>query len=213
MQQIFFLFIGEGVSDNPLVQPLEKLCVLCGADEAAGTAVDWQLLSSKPPRSVARRVRAALEIEPAANLVFVHRDADAPEPVPRLEEIRRAIEELALEVPGVPVVPIQETEAWLLLDEAEIRKVAENPRGRMDLALPPLSQVESVANPKARLEEALYRASGLRGRRLKNFKRSLPFRHRLLLERLDPEGPISELSAWRRLCVDLERALQSSASR
>jgi len=202
--------VGEGTIDDGLIRPLEKLCILCGSDEASGTAVDWQLLSEKPPRAVAERVRAARKIEPTANLVFVHRDADAPDPEPRLEEIREALETLELTIPGVPVVPVQETETWLLVDEASIRRVAENPRGRMDLGLPRSSQIESVTDPKALLEETLNLASGLEGRRLKRFKRSFAQRRRMLLERLDPEGPVSELPAWQRLRVSLKGVIQNA---
>ena len=38
--KIRFAFIGEGSSDVGLVSPLEKLCVLCGADEVTGVAPD-----------------------------------------------------------------------------------------------------------------------------------------------------------------------------
>lgn len=207
MSSISFLFVGEGSSDDSLVRPLERLCILCGAEEAVGTAVDWAQFSRSPPRAIAARVRAALEIASSVNLVVVHRDADSRDSGPRLAEIEKALTPLKSEVPGIPVVPVQETEAWLLLDESEIRRVAENPRGRMDLDLP--SDVEALADPKAFLKEALVKASGYRGRRLDKFKRSFPHHRRLLLERLDPEGLVSTLHAWKALRQRLEAVIQN----
>lgn len=60
-----------------------------------------------------------------------------------------------------PVIPIRMTEAWLLLDEAEIRRVAGAPNGKIPLNLPNPAKVESVSDPKALLKETLARASGL----------------------------------------------------
>lgn len=52
-------------------------------------------------------------------------------------------------------------------------------------------------------------ASGLSGRRLKSFKQRFSTHRRLLLERLDPSGPVNELSCWRRFDEDLRNALDA----
>ncbi len=61
------------------------------------------------------------------------------------------------------------TEAWLLADEAAIRRAAGSPSGRVDLGLPTFAELERLADPKQRLHEALKVASGYTGRRLRNF--------------------------------------------
>lgn len=62
------------------------------------------------------------------------------------------------------------TEAWLLSDEAAIRHAAGNRSGRQPLDLPELTQLERLPDPKAVLHELLRQASGLQGRRLKQFR-------------------------------------------
>jgi hypothetical protein len=57
--------------------------------------------------------------------------------------------------PHVPVIPIRMTEAWLLLDEAEIRRVAGSPNGKVSLGLPKAKDVESIPDPKAQLAQTL----------------------------------------------------------
>ncbi len=208
MIQIFFLFVGEGPSDAALVSHLEELCILCGADEAAGVAPDLGSAAQAPAsKKVVDKLPAALELEPNADMIFVHRDADSIDPEPRYREISKA--ELGFKLAGrvVPVVPVQETEAWLLLDEEEIRRAADNPNGRVKLGLPSPGQVEVIARPKERLFRALEIASELKGRRLVRFKRSLPRRRRLLLERLSPTGLVTRLPAWQRLREELEQVI------
>lgn len=207
MIKIFFVFVGEGSTDDGLVPHLEKLCILCGADEANGLAIDWHRASNRPAKKVLDKIKFALELEPGANLIFIHRDADEPNPEPRYQEIERALRKLRLGIPGIGVVPVQETEAWLLLDETEIRRVAENPMGRTILSLPAPTRVESMARPKELLFKTLLLASELSGRRREKFKKSLPYRRHLLLERLDPEGDIQQMAAWQRLRNDLQQAI------
>jgi hypothetical protein len=62
------------------------------------------------------------------------------------------------------------TEAWLLFDEAAIRRAAGNPQGAQSLVLPELGQAEAAPQPKKLLHEALRAASGLRGHRLAKFQ-------------------------------------------
>lgn len=211
MADLLFVFVGEGSTESALISHLERLCILCGAESVTGLAADWSRLPYKPPRRVALQIQAALELEPNANLIFVHRDADSRNPEPRHGEIEDALRALDLGVPGVAVVPVQETEAWLLLDEDEIRRVAENPSGRVPLGLPAPEKVELIANPKELLFEILLEASELKGRRRERFKRTLSQKRRLLLERLSTEGKVTRVKAWKRLEEDLQRAIVSLA--
>lgn len=61
--------------------------------------------------------------------------------------------------PVVCVVPVRMQEAWLLSDESAIRSAAGNPKGIMQLHLPQRSEWERLADPKARLYDALRRAA------------------------------------------------------
>lgn len=203
-----FAFIGEGTSDKGLISHLIELCQLCGADDAVNIQLDWSKYQEKVGHSVSEKVSAALSEAQNADLLFIHRDADGRDPTSRYEEIAEAIESLGVSIPYVAVVPIQETEAWLLLDEDAIRRIARKPKGRMRLNLPSPKQVEKIANPKERLKEALAKASALKGRRLKSFgKKFSEHRQKLLLE-LDCSSPLSQVPAWQRLFNDTCQAIE-----
>lgn len=194
---IRFVLVCEGSSDTGLVGHLQFLCVQCGASEATGTAPDFSMLPRPVARDVRSKVSAALALDPSANLVFVHRDADARSEQRRKREIERGSADVG--VPVVPIIPIQETEAWLLLDENAIRAAVENPRGTRPLNLPKPAAIERVANPKGCLRAALETASEARGRRLTTLRKDFS-RHRfLLLQGLDTTGPVTELTAWKQL--------------
>ena len=79
------------------------------------------------------------------------------------------------------------TEAWLLFDEAAIRKAVGNPNGNAQLNIPPLRTIENVPDPKAVLFESLKIASGYYGRRLAKFEPQ-KYRHRVaeLISAYDP---------------------------
>jgi len=206
--RVEFALVAEGPSDQALVRPLEDLCVECGASEAIGEAPDLRRLPFTVGRRVADKLRAVVELSPEMDLYLIHRDADARDPGPRYAEMRRAVGHVDAELRWIGVVPVQETEAWAMLDEAEIRRVAENPRGTMGLGLPRRpARVEAVADPKRKIDDAIVRASGLSGRRLSKFRRSLPWRRALLLQRIDVSGPIHHVPAWRRLRNDLRSAI------
>ena len=159
-------------------------------------------------RTVGARLAAVLANDMRFDCAFVHRDAEAQEPERRHEEVARASRQSGFEGSALAVVPVRMTEAWLLLDEAEIRRVAGRPRGGSTLDLPPLHKVESVADPKSLLQELLKSASGHRGRRLKTFRQQFGSHRRQLLESLDIDGPVNELRAWQRLRCDLHRLLE-----
>lgn len=201
-----FVFVGEGSSDEALVERIEELCLRAGADEVAGVAPDLRRHSQKSS-TVPEKIAHALQLEPDADLVFAHRDADAEDPAPRRREVAEAFQAVGVDQPRVAVVPVQMTEAWLLLEEEAIRFVAENPNGNVQINLPSPARVESITDPKEKLRETLIAASELSGRRLKRFRKRFPQQRRRLIERLDLDGPVSRVPAWKRLCEDIEQAL------
>jgi hypothetical protein len=197
--RIHFVLVAEGGSDEGLIGPLENLCIDCGATEVTGTAPDFGRLRHSVGHAVLDKVRAAVELEPSANLFFIHRDADSPDPAPRYLEIAEVVASASLGEAWVLVVPVRETEAWLLLDERRIRQVAGKPNGKGMLNLPATAHTEGVANPKERLKAALAAASELSGRRLKKFKSEFPIHRRMLLQALPATGAIEQLASWARL--------------
>lgn len=206
--RIHFVLISEGSSDNGLVDHLERLCIAYGAEEATGSPLDFRRLPTVE-RTVAGKLRAAIQLEPNANLIFIHRDADSRDATRRYAEISEAVEDCALLTEWVAVVPVQETEAWLLLDEAAIRSVAGKPHGRTELSLPRPRMVETIASPKEYLQNLIVTASGLTGRRLNELRRSFPGHRQMLLRRLPIEGSIQHVPSWVRMRDELIQALKN----
>jgi hypothetical protein len=85
------------------------------------------------------------------------------------------------------------TEAWLLFDDAAIRRAAGNPNGTMPLGLPPLKSVESLPDPKSILHEALRVASNRSGRRRKQLHPDI----RRLADLIDDFAPLRGVPSFR----------------
>lgn len=212
MRRVRFAFVGEGPSDRGLVRHLETLCVRAGADEALGEAPPLERLPDPPGHAVVDQVKTALRVLGRVDLLFIHRDADARDPTRRREELAAALADLSHIPPHVLVVPVQETEAWLLTDPDAIRAAVGTPDRARDLDLPPLHAIERTARPKELLRAALLRASATTGRRRERLEGEFPFYRSLLLERLDIDGPVRRLASFRRLVQDIETALAAPAT-
>lgn len=186
----------------PLAALIELLAARSGADlDVVGLPADR--LPIGIGATVERRLSAVVGQDPNFAALFVHRDAEAQDPDHRRREVALAVSAVSFTGPSVAVVPVRMTEAWLLLDEGAIRRAAGRPRGKDPLSLPTARQVERLADPKRRLQATLAAASGLRGRRLKVFKQQFGAQRRMLLECLDPDGPVSSLGAWQRFVGDV----------
>lgn len=205
--RIHFVLVGEGRSDEGLISHIERLLIRHGATEVTGTAPDFGMIPGHVGHLVVDKLRMAMQLEPTANLIIIHRDADDRNPEPRYAEISIAVENLLLDRQWVAVVPVQETEAWLLLDEAAIRAVAGNPNGRTELALPSATRVEQVVNPKEVLATALLAASELTGRRAQKFRNRIAAKKKQLLEQLPIGGELESVQSWRRFRDDLATAV------
>lgn len=168
MKELRITLVGDGTFDQALLPIVNWL--LNALDVKLPISphwADWSRLP-RPPRSLADRVGAALDLYPC-DVLFVHRDAESKDRRSRVGEIERAIRKLphGRSAPQhVCVVPVRMTEAWLLSDEAAIRRAAGNPNGTVPLGLPPVARWEQLADPKATLHNALRLASELGTRRL-----------------------------------------------
>lgn len=211
--RVHFVLISEGPSDEGLLSHLENLCIEAGADEVTGIAPDFRRLPEPVGRTIQEKLRATLLLEPEANLILIHRDADSRDAEPRYQEISRSVAQCNLTKHWIAIVPIQETEAWLLLDEAAIRLVSGKPNGRNNLNLPTPHNVENVARPKERLQQALIQAAEVTGRRLRQLRRDFPTHRKLLLLRLTVDGPLIDVPSWRRMRDDFDNALRLLAEK
>lgn len=200
-RSVSFAFLCEGSSDTGLIAHLETLLVHFGAQEVTGMPDTRK--GTIPARL--RQLRTE-EIGTGIDMVFIHRDSDGPDRKRREREIRRGVEESGFPHPLIPVIPVQETEAWLLLDEQAIRDVVAS-KGKQSLRLPKPNAIEGTRKPKEILQKALLAASETSGRRLKKEKNSFNHHRRVLLQRLDPFGAVRDLPSWQCLERDIQRAL------
>jgi hypothetical protein len=154
------------------------------------------------PAKLAARVEAALDLYPC-DLLVVHRDAEREDPKSRLREIEEATQ--GRSVPVVCAVPVRMTEAWLLFDEAAIRRAAGCPNGNMPLNLPALKMVESVPDPKEVLYEAIRVASNLSGRRRRQIQPDI----RRVADLIDDFAPLRVVPSFCRFEESMCEALRA----
>lgn len=193
------IFVGEGSSDAPLADIVELLFLREGV---LVTLSRPDFAALQVPKDVRSRVRAGLKLVGTdVDLIVVHRDADNAGVDLRESEIIRAVSALDTRAALVPVIPVRMTEAWLLLDEPAIRQVAGNPNGRAALTLPKADAVERVADPKTVLHDCILTAACVTGRRRDRLAKRFGQSRRQLLDRLDPDGPVSSLTSWRTLAA------------
>jgi hypothetical protein len=163
-------------------------------------------LLPSPPKSLPDRIKAAIAQSPC-DLLFVHRDAESVGYATRAEQVAADLTMLALTVPQVKVIPVRMSEAWLLIDENSIRKVAQRPNGRIPLLMPRLTHLESLSDPKKTLLELLTTASELKGRRLDQFKLEGRARIHQLAEFIPDFSPLRSLPAFQALENEFRDAL------
>ncbi len=188
--RIRFLLICEGSSDTALVHHIQALLIACGASEADGSA-------SYRGHRVRDKIRLGLRYHHGVNLLFVHRDADRAGADARYDEIRNGLSAAEYGGRWVGVVPVRMMEAWLLADEAAIRRVAGRPRGTEPLDLPPPHELEDVSDPKQMLRDVLRKAGAPRGtRRRQRFESDFGSFRRQLAENLPVGGSLEQLAAW-----------------
>lgn len=203
------VFLAEGSSDMPIAELVEGMFFERGF-EVHLSKPDFDLLSRRVGRDVGSKIRAAKELTRGAiDVLVVHRDADSAGAATRRAEIvGAAADALGREHYLVPVIPVRMTEAWLLLDEAAIRTVAGNPRGRTALSLPRRHEVETCADPKKILEECLLAAADATGRRRDRVAKRFSQSRKQLLERLDLNGPVTALPSWRSMVAEIDSVVE-----
>lgn len=206
MKEVRYTLVSEGPSDAALIPLLTGLLYEHLPSYAIQPVwADLRLLP-KLPKGLEDRILHSIELYPC-DLLFIHRDADRETRAARAGEIAEALEKVALKIsppPAVCVIPIRMTEAWLLFDEAALRRASGNPNGQDPLELPRVRELEGLANPKETLREVLRVASGMSGRRLRGFR--VP--HDRVAELIVDWTPLRSLSAFQQLEADVRRVIE-----
>lgn len=162
MPEIVYTLLGEGPSDRRLLHPINWAMSVATQEPFRAQWADKRALRVTSG-GLAARIAAAVHEFPC-DILFVHRDCDNADLGHRRAEIDTALETIG-GYRHVKVIPVRMQEAWFLVNEAAIRAAAGRPSGKQDLNLPAIHSVEGIADPKARLHEAIRIASGRKGRR------------------------------------------------
>ena len=209
MQELRYTLVADGSSDRallPILTWLLRQC--CGALPIQAEFADLRLLP-RPPKELSERINRSVELYPC-DLLFVHRDAENAPIEEREAEIRKALEESSVEgsVRVVCVVPVRMQEAWLLIDEAALRRAAGNPNGTQPLSMPDVQRLEELPDPKQLIRDLLRQASELQGRRLERFNwRSSAHR---VAEMISDFSVLYRLAAFQRLAAEVERVVATA---
>lgn len=200
-----FTLLSDGSSDRALI-PIIRWTLRQHTGKSCTCNGDWADLRRLPsvPRSLSERIKKAVALYPC-DVLFVHRDAEGPEPHARYKEIAGAIEQASLpeSMPGIAVVPVQMTEAWLLFDERAIRCAAGNPNGREALSLSDWRRAEMLPDPKEKLFDTLRVASELPARRRRAFH--VEQARTRIVDFITDFSPLRELPSFRRFEDDVTR--------
>ncbi|MEH2256566.1 hypothetical protein [Nostoc sp.] len=212
MKELCYTFLSDGSSDKALM-PLLTWLLQVNQVECA-IQPQWADLRRlrEPPKTLSLRITKSLELYPC-DLLFVHRDSEREPREKRVTEIQEALKEAVQPSVKVPptvcVIPVRMQEAWLLFDKVALRKAAGNPYGRQSLELPDIHKLEQLPDPKDILHELLCKASGLTGRRLKQFSSDKVNGcvHRLA-ELINDFSPLRALSAFQALDAEIKEVIE-----
>ncbi len=207
MSDLTYTLLSDGSSDSALMPIPDWLLRANGiACAIQGQWADLRWLH-RPPKGLAARLSTAVDLFPC-ELLFIHRDGERDPYDSRRNEIRSAVAE-AFDRGHTPihvcVIPIRMREAWLLFDEAAIRRAAGNPSGRVAVQLPPLGRCEDVPDPKGLLHHVLREASGLSARRRAQLRLGPLVRR--VAEHTQDFAPLRALTAFAALERDVQEAI------
>lgn len=172
-----------------------------GTDRMLVPIIQWAIHQLDPtveilePQFRKRRRSISEDLETygtGSMLVFVHRDSEnltLEERLTEFDDITRP--------DVVPVVPVQMSEAWILFNGTAIARAAGS--SSSEVAVPSVAELESIPDPKARLDELLVEAAGRpTGRRRKVFRRSIVERRVSVAGYISDYGPLEGVSAFAR---------------
>jgi hypothetical protein len=209
MKELSYTLLSDGSSDKALMPILTWL--LRENQVNCAIQAEWAELRHLPevPKPLAQKIIKSLELYPC-DLLFIHRDAEKEPREKRVIEIYKALEEVQKSAIFLPVhvcvIPVRMLEAWLLFNEAAIRKAAGNPRGKEQLQIPDILRLQQLPNPKNLLHQMLSIASGLTGRRQKQFNVHESI-HRLA-NLIDDFSPLRALSAFQELESEIKQVVE-----
>ena len=193
MRYVQFGLLCEGSTDWAVLPALlEKAIQALLAEDEVHDHFEWQIAPAGLPSDdqIAKTVSTA-----TYDVVLVHRDGAS-----RAEAVRTRIHEHG----AVPVVPVREMEAWLIVEPEAFARAANVSADRLSAKLPRGAAVEEISDPKAVMQEILESCF----RRPPRGARSddLEWYLEIVAAQVNLEA-LRQLDAFRRTLVDLRKAL------
>lgn len=179
MRYLGLALYAEGPTDYYFLKPLlRRLCEELCARRGEGRLEIGDILELDDPaerRDESREERitaAASNARDAWHILFIHADGASQSIRARDDQVDPAIRRLAAELGAghgsVAVIPVRETEAWLLADGNALRQAFGTCRTDADLGIPINSrEVERIADPKQVLDAVCAMATNRRRGRQK----------------------------------------------
>lgn len=160
----------------------------------------------------AQRILAAAEEAQGCHILIVHADADGPTPERALAErfhpglalVKQAGKNVCQDL--LPVIPVQEIEAWLLADKEALLKELKAKQNTRISGFPPVQRIESTARPKEELDRIINALNSTQGRTVSRKDLYGPLGETVRLEKL------AALSAYHQFITDLTEALTNLGS-
>ncbi|MBK8442874.1 MAG: DUF4276 family protein [Sphingobacteriales bacterium] len=208
MNQLRITLIADGRSDSTLLEVI-KWVLDNNYPEISiqKNFADFNILRNPPKTGDIAAQIACAKIYYPFDLLFYHRDAESRD----MEMIKKRKEEILRDVSVqdiiVCVIPVEMMEAWFLIDKEAIKKAAGNRNYDGEMDIPSIQRIEMVSNPKEKLHDLLKKASGLKGRRLKNF--NVYQAVHLVAENILDFSPLRQLSAFQSFENDLKEGVST----
>lgn len=159
---IVLSFIGEGSTDKRFLPNIaERLIEQLLIEHNVKATIQWQHITKEGNTSTEVIFNAAKQARFCTTLI-VHSDADSVSPLEAYNsKIKPALDlidmgnEICKNI--TIIIPITETEAWLLVDKELLREEINTPLSNQDLGLTyQINRIEGIADPKQILNDAIH---------------------------------------------------------
>lgn len=160
---IILSFIGEGPTDNRFFPNIaERIIEQLLLEQNIEATIQWQTIEKSGVGSIEIILNAARQSK-YCTILIIHSDAEdrghqgtlTQKLTPGLEAIEKCEEDICKNI--AIVIPITETEAWMLVDKDLLRNEMNTNLTAHELGLTyQLNRIEAIADPKQKVKDAIH---------------------------------------------------------
>ena len=220
-KQLFISFSGEGPTDYRFLLPIIKRTVDAVIFDCCDFDVEVDEISeikiSKTGKSFSEYVIDATQkaLENGSQLLVIHTDSDKEtyneryqhKFIPAYQALKdnNTTDIKAFEKELIPIIPIRMIEAWMLADPDLLKSEINTQLTNAELKI--IGNPESIADPKAKISEAIRIAKEKETHRRKVSINSIDSLYEIIGSKIDL-GKLKQLSAYNFFIEELKRALK-----